>query len=152
MVDPQGVYVRTSAGLEEIRARAHNLTRPQRNLLIVLDGKNSLGTLAASIGSAAEHLAESVEALTNAGLITAAGGTPPVENALDSVSAQALISLAAGIFGARTDPVVHKLEKAGTSPDELLKAVESAAKLAKLTIDEQKAALFLAEARKLFGS
>jgi hypothetical protein len=152
MVDLQGVYVRTSAGLEEIRSRAHNLTRPQRNLLIVLDGKNALGTLAASIGSAAEHLVESTEALLNAGLIAPAGEALPAGSGQDEVTTQALISLAAGIFGGRADPVVRKLEKSGATPAERLNAVESAAKLAKLTIDEQKAALFLAEARKLMDN
>ncbi|MCB1890850.1 MAG: hypothetical protein KDF48_01425, partial [Rhodocyclaceae bacterium] len=69
----------------------------------------------------------------------------------EAVSAQALITLAEGFFGGRADPVVRKLEKAGESPAELLQAVESAAKLAKLTIDEPKAAQFLIEARKLIG-
>lgn len=152
MADLHGVYVRTAAGLEEIRARAHNLTRPQRNLLIVLDGRHALGTLAASIGSAAEHLAESAEALLKAGLIARAGGAPQdAGEQAEAVSAQALITLAEGFFGGRADPVVRKLEKAGESPAELLQAVESAAKLAKLTIDEPKAAQFLIEARKLIG-
>ncbi|MCZ7655821.1 MAG: hypothetical protein M5R42_18475 [Rhodocyclaceae bacterium] len=42
-------------------------------------------------------------------------------------------------------------KRPASPPAELLQAVESAAKLAKLTIDEPKAAQFLIEARKLIG-
>ena len=39
MADLQEVYARTEAGAAEIKARALELTRAQRNLLIVIDGK-----------------------------------------------------------------------------------------------------------------
>ena len=39
MADLQAVFARTEAGVAEIKARAFELTRGQRNLLIVIDGK-----------------------------------------------------------------------------------------------------------------
>ena len=69
-----------------------------------------------------------------------------------SPAAQELIALAERVFDKHAGPVVLKLEKAATSGADLLTAAESAAKLAKLTIDESKARDFLAEARRLMPS
>jgi|WetSurMetagenome_2_1015567.scaffolds.fasta_scaffold06416_8 hypothetical protein len=62
-------YVKTDAGREEIRARAHALSRPARNLLLIIDGSRS-GTewLQMVAGTGAADLAE----LLKAGLIAEA--------------------------------------------------------------------------------
>ena len=151
MADLQAAYVRTAAGLEEIRARAHLLTAPQRNLLIVLDGKSTLDSFAKIVGCAAEQMGEVVEPLVRLGLIAVAGGGGTAAPAHPPASVQALVLLAERIFGAGADPIKRKLEKAGNSPAELLSAAEGAAKLAKLTIDESKAQAFLVEARQLIS-
>ncbi|MCF8184209.1 MAG: hypothetical protein K9J43_04455, partial [Polynucleobacter sp.] len=67
-------------------------------------------------------------------------------------AAQELIALAERVFEKHAGPVVLKLEKAAASGADLLTAAESAAKLAKLTIDESKARDFLAEARRLMSA
>jgi len=74
------------------------------------------------------------------------GGEPL---AAGSSPVQALIALAERVFEKHAGPVVLKLEKASASGGDLLAAAESAAKLAKLTIDESKAQNFLVEARRL---
>lgn len=148
MVDLQAVYIRTAAGLKEIRARAQQLTREQRNLLIVVDGKSALGSFAGIVGCAPQAMARVAEPLIRLGLIAVPGAAAVAAEPPSAATMQALIALAEQIFGSHAAPVVRKLETAGDSPADLLASVEAAAKLAKLTIDETQAATFLAEARK----
>lgn len=161
MTDLQGVYARTEAGVAEIKARALDLTRGQRNLLIVIDGKGALGSFAKMAGCAPEQMGEVLVPLIEHGLIAPVlgGSNRAVAQGLPgggglpsgSSAAQTLIALAERVFEKRAGPIVLKLEKAGDSGTDLLAAVESAAKLAKLTIDESKARDFLVEARQLIS-
>lgn len=163
MADLQEVYARTEAGLREIRARSLELTREQRNLLIVIDGKSVLGSFAKIAGCAPEQMGEMLVPLIEHGLIApvTGGSNRPFAQGLPagggplpsgSPAAQAVIALAERVFEKRAGPVVLKLERAGGSSADLLAAAESAAKLAKLTIDESKAQAFLVEARRLISS
>ncbi|MDZ4254901.1 MAG: hypothetical protein U1A72_20210 [Sulfuritalea sp.] len=163
MADLQGVYARTEAGAAEIKARALELTRAQRNLLIVIDGKSAIGSFAKIAGCAPEQMGEVLQPLIEHGLVAPiAGGSNRVsvrDQAAGGVPlpsgfsrAQALVALAERVFDKRAGPVVLKLEKAADSGGDLLAAAESAAKLAKLTIDEVKAQDFLAEARRLISA
>jgi len=163
MTDLQGVYARTEAGLQEIKARAHDLTRGQRNLLIVLDGKGALASFAKIAGCAPEQMGEVLVPLVQQGLVALVpGGSnreltqhPPSGSEplpAGSSQVQALIALAERVFEKHAGPVVLKLEKASASGGDLLAAAESAAKLAKLTIDESKAQDFLVEARRLISA
>ena len=62
-------YVKTDAGRDEIRARAHALSRPARNLLLIIDGSRSGAEwLQMVAGTGADDLAE----LLRAGLIAEA--------------------------------------------------------------------------------
>lgn len=163
MVDLQGVFARTEAGAAEIKARALELTRAQRNLLIVIDGKGAIGSFAKIAGCAPEQMEEVLLPLIEHGLVAPTvggsnrvtvpdqpGGGIPLPAGTSPV--QALIALAERVFDKRAGPVVLKLEKAADSGGDLLAAAESAAKLAKLTIDEAKAQDFLAEARRLISA
>jgi len=164
MADLQAVYARTEAGAQEIKARALDLTRGQRNLLIVIDGKSALSSFAKMVGCAPEQMGDVLVPLIEHGLIAAVagaanpalaqGGLPGGSGPMPSGSstAQALIALAERVFEKRAGAVVGKLEKAAASGADLLAAAESAAKLAKLTIDEAKAQDFLAEARRLISA
>jgi hypothetical protein len=152
MADLQDVYARTEAGAGEIKARALDLTRGQRNLLIVIDGKSALGSFAKMVGCAPEQMADIFVPLIEHGLIApvAPGGGARLPSG--SSAAQALVALAERVFEKHAGPVVLKLEKAAASGTDLLAAAESAAKLAKLTIDESKARDFLDEARRLISA
>jgi hypothetical protein len=164
MVDLQTVFAKTSAGLGEVQAKAHALTRPQRNLLILVDGKSPLGNFARMVGGAVEELGEIAQSLLRLGLIAPAGAVAvPVPAAAPSqvvngaahgapsaeAVREALVALAEQTFGVKSTKIVEKLRAARASPAELLSASEAAAKLAKLTIDEAKAAAFLAAVRKI---
>ncbi|MFH1871187.1 MAG: hypothetical protein ABIK82_17845 [Pseudomonadota bacterium] len=163
MVDLQGVFARTEAGAAEIKARVLELTRAQRNLLIVIDGKSPIGTFAKIAGCAPEQMGEVLLPLIEHGLVA------PISSGSNRVTVQsqpgrgvalpagaspalALVALAERVFDKRAGPVVLKLEKAADTGGDLLAAAESAAKLAKLTIDEAKAQDFLAEARRLISA
>ena len=163
MAELQDIYARTDAGVVEIKARALDLTRAQRNLLIVIDGKNTLGSFAKMVGCAPEQMADVFVSLIEHGLIAPVVGLgSPVLARAASVSdvplpagssvAQGLIALAEKVFEKRAGPVVLKLEKAAASGADLLAAAEGAAKLAKLTIDESKAQYFLDQARRLVST
>ena len=163
MDDLQGVYARTEAGAAEIKARAFELTRAQRNLLIVIDGKSAIGSFAKIAGCAPEQMGEVLLPLVEHGLVAPIAGGPNrgtvqgrpgggVPLPAGSSVAQALVALAERVFDKRAGPVVLKLEKAADSGGDMLAAAESAAKLAKLTIDEAKAQDFLAEARRLISA
>ncbi|KAF0166984.1 MAG: hypothetical protein FD157_146 [Rhodocyclaceae bacterium] len=162
MADLQEVYARTEAGVAEIKARALDLTRGQRNLLIVIDGKNALGSFAKMAGCAPEQMGDVLLPLIEHGLIARVAGRSnwaPEQNSPAGgrpspstyAGAQVLIALAERVFEKHAGPVVLKLEKAAGSGGDLLAAAESAAKLAKLTIDESKAQEFLVEARRLIS-
>lgn len=163
MADLQEVYARTAAGVGEIKARALDLTRGQRNLLIVIDGKNTLGSFVKMVGCAPEQMGDVFIPLIEYGLIASVAGAanPALAQAIPargvasppgSSPAQSLIALAERVFEKHAGPVVLKLEKAAAAGTDLLAAAESAAKLAKLTIDEAKAQDFLAEARRLISA
>lgn len=151
MVDLQAAYARTAAGLAEIKGRELHLTREQRNLLIVIDGKSALATFAHIVGCTPEHMEQVATPLIRNGLIALAGDAPVAGRTQPAEVGLTLIALAGQVFGSHAGPIVRKLEKAGASPAEQLAAAEGAAKLAKLTINEHQADVFLAEARKLIG-
>ncbi|MCX7892422.1 MAG: hypothetical protein N2544_08680 [Burkholderiales bacterium] len=161
MADLQTVFAKTPAGLGEVQAKAHALSRPQRNLLILADGKSPLGNFARMVGGAPEELVGIAQSLVALGLIAPAGSAaasgpasrPPGAAGPAKPGGEALraslVALAEDTFGGKAGKVVEKLNAAGAHPAELLSAVESGAKLAKLTIDEAKAAAFLAGAKKI---
>lgn len=160
MADLQTVFAKTPAGLAEVQAKAHALSRPQRNLLILADGKSPLGAFARMVGGAPEELVGIAESLAALGLIApagsaaaapasrprgAAGGARPAGEAVRA----ALVALVQEMFGGKAGKIVEKLSAAGGNEAGLLAAAESGAKLAKLTIDEAKAAAFLAGAKPI---
>lgn len=80
-MDPTDVYLKTADGQAEIATRARQLPARQRQLLIMVDGKRSIGEMLALHPVAAEAQA-SLAALAEAGLITlvtkpAAPSPPP---------------------------------------------------------------------------
>ena len=74
MADLHGVYARTEAGLAEIKARALDLTRGQRNLLIVIDGKGPVASFAKIAGCAPEQMLEVLRPLIEHGLVAPVTG------------------------------------------------------------------------------
>jgi hypothetical protein len=164
MADLSLHYRKTAAGAHELAAKQLGLSREQRNLLIVADGRHSLSVYCQAVGCEPGKLSALADELLAMGLIesgsavpvampAAAPATAPAAPATDvDALRQRVVEIAVAVFGAQlAQPVVARLDKAHASAGELVAAVESAAKLAKLTIDEEKAIRFLAAARQELG-
>jgi hypothetical protein len=162
-------YRKTAAGAEELVAKRIGLSREQRNLLIVADGRHALSIYCKAVGCDPAKLSALADDLLGMQLIEAQVAAQPTHAAavrpptvIDAAPGaahagpeairQQLCELASQVFGAQlAKPVIARLEKAPVSPGELVAAAEGAAKLAKLTIDEDKAQAFLLDARRLLG-
>lgn len=164
MADLSLHYRKTAAGVQELAAKQLGLSREQRNLLIVADGRHSLAVYCQAVGCEPGKLSALADELLSMGLIESGSAAPisapaaaPAPAAAAPVSdvdvlRQRVVDIAVAVFGAhRAPPVVARLDKAHASVGDLVAAVEGAAKLAKLTIDEEKAVRFLAEARQVLG-
>lgn len=162
MADLSLHYRKTAAGGEELAAKRLGLSREQRNLLIVADGRHSLAVYCQAVGCEPGKLSALADELLALGLIESGSVVPvsvPVAAAPAGAPAtdvevlrQRVIDIAIAVFGVQlAQPVVARLNKAHASTGELVAAVEGAAKLAKLTIDEERASGFLAEARRALG-
>jgi hypothetical protein len=167
MADLSLHYRKTAAGAQELAAKQLGLSREQRNLLIVADGRHSLAVYCQAVGCNPGKLSALADELLALGLIESGSAAPvaapaqaPAPAAAPSASAipdietlrRQVVDIAVAVFGAQlAQPVVARLDKAHASTGELVAAVEGAAKLAKLTIDEEKARGFLAEARRALG-
>lgn len=161
MADLELPYRKTLAGADEIASRKLHLTRAQRVLLIVARPRHPLGRLCSVVGCDSPQLSELADDLLRLGLIepvhdgSADEASPTRQEApvasvpMHDASAirTSLVSLVIEMFAADAGPLVLKLERSTTVPD-LAAAAESIGKLAKLTIDEDRAKLFLAEARR----
>ena len=74
MLNPNTVYFKTEAGVEEVKARALGLRAELRRLLILVDGKSPLNRLAVFVrGSEIDHV---IAELEYQGLVTTRMGAP----------------------------------------------------------------------------
>ena len=74
MLNPNTVYFKTEAGVEEVKARALGLRAELRRLLILVDGKTPLNRLAVFVrGSEIDHV---IAELEYQGLVTTRMGAP----------------------------------------------------------------------------
>jgi hypothetical protein len=163
MADLTVIYRKTPAGNQELKAKALGLSREQRNLLIVTDGRLPLSTYAKAVGCEIAALGEIADGLLQHGLVAAASAAKPAVAApaaeVAASSAPSLgdlhariVELGRAVFGPQAAGVMHKLEVEPASVAELNAVVDAATKLAKLTIDLQKAQAFASEARKILGT
>lgn len=163
MADINLPYRKTPAGTQELASRALGLSREQRNLLIVTDGRNALASYCKAVGCDAEKITALANELLQMGLIEPAGfarmvggtaqGTDAAAPPLVAVAdlRQQVVALAVGMFGDQAKGMVHKIEGSGDSAAELVAAISAATKLAKLTIDEAKSKAFGDGANKILG-
>jgi hypothetical protein len=156
-------YRKTPAGVQELASRALGLTREQRNLLIVTDGRTALTSFCRAVGCDEAKLTALANDLLQMGLIEPAGLGRLVGGTAGGTDANAapiadvadlrrqVIELATRMFGGQAKGMTQKIEAAGASPIDLVAAITAASKLAKLTIDEQKSHAFASEAKKILG-
>lgn len=145
---PDRAYAKSAKGRDELAQRGTALTRSQRSVLIVIDGKTPLRKLLDRF-AAVTAFRDDVATLLDQGYIVA---VPAAVRSGDRPAGTAtgrrdrLIELAQRLLGEHAGRVVGRLEKCSDAPGELLAAVEACAKLIRLTIDEHKADRFRTDA------
>jgi hypothetical protein len=144
------VYVKTDKGKEEIQLRKHALAPHRRTVLIMVDGRSNRQQLAERLGGV-QDFEGTLRHLLEEGFIAAEAtraASPPAAGA-SSVQKQALVSLATRLLGVHATRIVRKLQETDDNAAALQASVIACCKLIKLTIDEELAKKFEAEARRI---
>lgn len=162
---PDLVLAKTSKGTREIAERLFGLDLRLRRVLILVDGKASLGELMRRAAGIPDFL-ETLKALIERGFVAPvddrAGSadvetTPPlapdpVQSADARAPQQQVIELARQLLGEHAGRVVARIESGGAGAAELGMSVDACYKLIRLTIDEKKADDFLRRARRILSA
>lgn len=162
---PDLVLAKTSKGTREIAQRLFGLDLRLRRVLILVDGKASLGELLRRAAGIPDFL-ETLKLLIERGFVAPvddrAGSadcetTPPlapdpVQSADARAPQQQLIELARQLLGEHAGRVVARIESGGAGAAELGMSVDACYKLIRLTIDEKKADDFLRRARRILSA
>lgn len=163
MADLSLAYRKTPAGVRELAAKALGLSREQRNLLILADGRHSLSDWCKAGSYDPDRLGALADGLLELDLIEpgshrpmdagrSAGVAEPTADSDPAALRARLLDLVGSIFGTEGKPMQARIERAEATRGELMAAAERAAVLAKLTIDEERAGIFMNEVRKILGA
>lgn len=151
------ILVKTDKGREEIETRRHGLSMALRRVLIVVDGRTSVGEFLdrapfGQVGAALEQLRREGY-VAPAAEVARAPTAPAAAVAVAGAGSgrAALVALARTLLGGAGARVVKRLEDAADTPEALLEAVQGCHKLIRLTIDEAKAEQFLQRAKELIS-
>lgn len=160
-MQPGLVLSKTMKGIVELEQRSMGLSPVMRRVLIMIDGRRSVGALmheqagAFDVVATLEHLIAlglvagpgvAAAAVADSAPGSAAGaGMPPGRSA--TTPCDALVNMAEALLGsAAAAKVVIKLRAGGDDPEPLRAAVDACVRLIRLTIDEAKAADFRRQA------
>jgi tRNA threonylcarbamoyladenosine modification (KEOPS) complex Pcc1 subunit len=164
-VSRETVLAKTAKGSEEIDSRRHHLPSALRTVLIMVDGKTSLGDMMEACAIMPDFF-ESLMTLCDQGFIlpkdqlsaiSAPGNnagvapTTPAAVSLDAETKQKLVQLASVLLGMHADNVIKKIENSANDREAIAAAVNSCFKLIKLAIDENKADEFLNSAKAILS-
>jgi hypothetical protein len=109
-MDMTAVYAKTAKGQEEISTRAHKLPQKQRLVLILVDGKLTVGQHQEKAGPLGDVVAL-IEALERAGFIARQGATPAEVAAPLAPAAQSVIAAASVSGGLPLKDMIRNLNK-----------------------------------------
>lgn len=126
-MDATALALKTEKGQQEIRTRAHGLSQKLRTLLIMVDGKSTVGQLLARFPGVSE-IEANLKALVDQGFVQLAGSTAPAAAPAPAPAApaaaetqgQALSALTRMLIeslGPDADMVTGDLERARTRAD-----------------------------------
>lgn len=156
---PDRVLAKTDKGTREIAERLFGLDLRLRRVLILVDGKASLGELLRRAAGIPDFV-ETLQTLLDRGFVAPADGsgttadadaTRPLAPPAAADSQQQVIELARQLLGAHAERVVARLASGGPGTAELGMSVDACYKLIRLTIDEKKAEEFLRRARRILS-
>lgn len=147
-MDPRVVFSKTEKGEAEITSRTYKLNHALRYVLILVDGKSSVGDILAK-GAGLPRIEAALDQLAAGGFIhTLTQASQPVSIVKRDLKAE-LIALAYDMLGNQSSAVVKKLNESDDSPDALSQAVNTCKRLIKLAIDEKKADEFQRRAQEI---
>ncbi len=166
MVDltPDLVLAKTSKGTREIAERLFGLDLRLRRVLILVDGKASLGELMRRAAGIPDFV-ETLRTLLERGFVAPTGDEAPAADhevtrplrddpppAAERSPQALVIELARQLLGNHAERVVARIESGGAGAVELGMSVDACYKLIRLTIDEKKAEDFLRRARRILAA
>lgn len=146
-MQPQLVLVKTNKGVAEMEQRTLGLSLAMRRVLIMVDGRCSVGALMHDNAGAFDVVAILGRLIALELVAPAGGGSAPPPASLGVLAggdaSQALANMAEALLGTdAASKVAQKLNHAGNDPAALQLAVAACVRLIRLTIDETKAADF----------
>ncbi len=162
---PDLVLAKTSKGTHEIAERLFGLDLRLRRVLILVDGKASLGELLRRAAGIPDFL-ETLKVLVERGFVAPVEARaesaerdttrPSAPDAAQSAAARTMqaqvIELARQLLGEHAERVVARLASGGAGAAELGMSIDACYKLIRLTIDEKKAEDFLRRARRILST
>jgi hypothetical protein len=142
------VLVKTAKGHQEVDQRRYGLSQELRHVLIMVDGRRTVGQLL-NTGHDALHAARALPRLIEQGFVAPREGPPTAVPAGKPGVKGELAKFAGGLLGAHGARVIAQIDKCSDDSIALAGCVDSCFKLIKLTIDERKADQFVAGARQI---
>lgn len=146
-MDARVIFVRTEKGETELKSRSHGLVHGLRFILILVDGKSSVGKILEK-GAGLPNISEGLEQLARDGFIRT---TEEVQRGGVQVKdpKRELILLAQTLLGKQGAGVVKKLQECKDTPEDLARTAEQCKKLIKLMIDDTKADEFVRRSNEI---
>ncbi len=153
-MQPEWVFSKTPRGSAELEQRSLGLTFMCRRLLIMVDGKRTLGELIHDLGGSMDVLAM-LEKLVANDLVAAPAGAvmrrPEGPHAIELGPKARLCELADSLLGSAAAKISAKITACGDGAEELNACVDGCVRLIRLTIDETKAAEFKRQASTILA-
>ena len=150
MISKNVVFVKTSKGNEEIVQRTHKLNHGLRYVLILVNGKSTVGEILEK-GAGLPAIDQTLEYLATSGFIETISENTQTKRGAFSPKTE-IIALAQAMLGAQATPVVKKFTEANDEPDALTQTATICKRLIKLAIDEKKADEFARRAQEIIFS
>lgn len=148
MMDARVVFLKTKKGEEEISHRTHKLNHALRYVLILVNGKSTVGEIQ-SKGHGLPNIEGALDALAAQGFIQTVTESKLRGNIVKRDARSEIIELAHSLLADRAGPIIKKLNEAGDTPDALTQTANACKRLIKLTIDDQKAEEFVSRAQEI---
>ena len=142
---------KTDAGEQALQQRTGDLSRHQRNVLILVDGRSDVATLR-SKAAGIDGLDEALDELQRLGFVATGeeGGGAAAPDDVAGVKKR-LIATAREVLGKDAEKVVKKLEAAPDSREGILEVTRNCKKVVTLIIDEKKAEELTERCREILG-
>ena len=150
MIGKNVVFVKTSKGDEEIVQRTHKLNHGLRYVLILVNGRSTVGEILEK-GAGLPAIDQTLEYLATSGFIDTISENVQTKHGTFSPKNE-IIALAQAMLGAQAAPVVKKFSETNDEPDALTHTATICKRLIKLAIDEEKADEFARRAQEIIFS